>query len=81
MTVTSKFTFGNKVFWIENNRVQSARVKGIHFPYYWRNSNGTIEQTSFTYRLDKDTKLHDNNTGGVAECLLFSSKEELLKSL
>lgn len=68
MEMKTKFSVGDKVFYMKDNRVQNGEVTGIHI---------------FVRRdgIDIITYVYPGDSSGYTEDLLFSSKEELLKSL
>lgn len=78
MTSTAKYSIGDTVYFMKNNKAVKAKVTGVQFPFYWKGFRGKLEQTSFTYTTTPKYKdIHFN----TPECWLFSSKALLLKSL
>lgn len=82
MELNSKFTLKQTVYFIHENRVCKSTITGIKFPTIWVYKN-EVNQTAFYYIVKSLGNNHSRygNSGGFPECLLFSCKKELLKSL
>ena len=76
-----KFQLKQAVYFMQNNKIKKSTIIGINYPSVWINSSGKIEQTSFSYRVKSLTIKEYGNTSGIPGCLLFSSKNELIKTL
>lgn len=66
MEVSSKFNIGDKVYFIADNKVQKSDITGVSI-----SANGCETKIEYT--------LHFDST--IDEDLVFSTKEELIKSL
>lgn len=82
MTVSSKFDYGQRIFWLENNKVESAVVKSIDFGRFYK-INGVEYHSQIMYFVSKNKKSRtiDWNGGGLKEKQCFASKKELIQSL
>lgn len=69
MQINTKYNIGDKVWWIENNKVHQGNVRSIHFSMYDSDYGSVL-----VYLLAGDVR-------DFKEDVLFPTKEELLKSL
>lgn len=74
MEIKTKYNIKDEVAWLEDNKVHAGEITAIHF-HQWKNSSVTIEYTV------EEAVLDESGVRVVYEKNLFSSKEELLKSL
>lgn len=82
MTIISKFNIGERVYWLQNNSVQSAIVKSIQFPLVqWIDRKHSIGRIMYFVSKNKKSSIINWNGGGLYENQIFISKKELLKSL
>jgi hypothetical protein len=82
MTVTSKFDYKQRIYWMESNKVRSAIVVSIQFGRYYR-IDGREYLSEPMYFVSGNTKSSVINWsgGGLPESKCFASKNDLLKSL
>lgn len=76
MVVQSKYDIGDKVFWMENNKIQSSEIWSIDFPTIWickKGKSKKLEQTSVHYRVKSSLR-------SFPEPLLYPSKLALINS-
>lgn len=82
MTITSKFEYGQRIFWLEHNRVTSAIVKSISFGRFYRlDGKDYFETITYFVSKNKKSSIINYQGGGLKESQCFPSKKELLKSL
>lgn len=76
-----KYNLKQTVYFMKNNKIKKSSILGIKYPTIWFGKNNTLESTSFLYRVRYLTREDYGNSGGVPECLLFSTKKDLIKTL
>jgi hypothetical protein len=82
MTVSSKFNYKDKVFWLENNKVRKAVVKSIQFGVFNRiDGRDHLSEPMYFVSNTVKSSVTNWNGGGLRESQVFGSKLELLKSL
>lgn len=70
MTIKTKFSIDDKVYFIYNNKVYFAPIRAINI------------QVTYTYSIKiKYTISYDSLTTCINEDSIFKTKEELIKSL
>lgn len=82
MTITSKFEYKQRIFWMENNKVRSAIIKSIQFGKYYRiDGHEYISECTYFVSERLNSSVINWNGGGLHEAEIFGSKKELLNSL
>jgi len=76
-----KFQLKQTVYFMQNNKIRKSTIIGINYPSIWVGNKGRINQTSFSYRVKSLSYKDYGNSGGIPDCLLFTSKEELISTL
>lgn len=80
MKIETKYSIGDKVFYMKENSVCSGTVSSVFYRAIGNcKKNGELEEESVSYGLY--TGVYASRGAGYDESMLFSSKEELLKSL
>jgi len=78
MISESKYSLGETVYFMQDNKICKSTITCICFPTYWKNTKKELQQTSFTYRLKCNTFKSNSD---IPECWLFKTKTLLLKTL
>ena len=80
ITLKSKFSIKDTVYFMENNKIVKSTIVTIIFPKVIQFKK-SIEQTGFLYRVNRNTHIQKTNSNGIPECWLFPNKKELIKTL
>ena len=71
MDIKTKYEIGQRVFYMDNNKVKEGTIDRIHIDAQY---NANYNKVKISYRLFTTAKFYEDNE-------LFPTKEELLKSL